>query len=39
LDEHLEQAQFADHQGVAELDDQLRSWDGQAAAELDDQLR
>jgi hypothetical protein len=39
LDEHLEQVQFAGHQGVAELDDQLRSWGDQAAAELDDQLR
>jgi hypothetical protein len=39
LDEHLEQAQFADHQEVAELGDPKRSSDGQAAAELDDQLR
>jgi hypothetical protein len=39
LDEHLEQAQFADHQEVAEPGDPKRSSDGQAAAELDDQLR
>jgi hypothetical protein len=39
LDEHLEQVQFAGHQGVAELDDQLHSSGDQAAAELDDQLR
>jgi hypothetical protein len=39
LDEHLEQAQFADHQGVAEPGDPKRSSDDQAAAELDDQLR